>query len=334
MATGYLFHVNENHFSPGFMSTLETILDRGGILSCIEVQSSDGFGAVYQVRINTREPDGEWYRRCLTEHNYVHWKKEKELLRKGDLFPSIKGTGFKVFNHHKHRSSNVQIKLVNLAFAGCITHMKEAIIEEIEVFETVSKLKQPGIAKYYGCVVENGLITGIAVKKYRKTLARVLRENDTPCSHLSSANLVYAATAMERLGLCISPIKPSSVVLDDRNNMVLADMHCAFPSWWLGGTKRWDPEDCSGPNALQAHKKDESEHCYPLKDLFSKICSRVCIEGYAGEPSRKAKRLSKTTTFSCGRAVCETQNRQEEHLSGGRMNIHKLWRYEGPNALL
>ncbi|KAI8319033.1 hypothetical protein GQ54DRAFT_299662 [Martensiomyces pterosporus] len=322
----HLCNIDLRHFSLGFVTTIQTILSRGGILSCIETRDITKHGLIRQVRINTREPDGEWYHRCLTEHNYHQWAAQKTLLRKEDVFPKAKGMGFKTFDHTKHSPKDVHIKLVNLAYAGCIPNMREAFVEEIATVERASKLNHPGIAEYYGCVVENGLITGIAMKRYVVSLEQALGKSGIRCSKFSSQSLVYAATALERLDMCVSTIKPSDVMLDQEGSLVLVDMDCAFPGWWMGGTKKWNRnEHCGSPQP----SSDSCECCYPLKQLFSRICSKVCIETRAADKHGRPQHTYQASVTSCKRPVCCLDPFDDDPLEDASPHhVHELWRSE------
>jgi serine/threonine protein kinase len=75
---------------------------------------------------------------------------------------------------------DVHMKTLTFAFtdedAEKHTCMGDALLAEAKVYEILKQHPHPNIARYYGCVSKSGYLTGLALKKYKKSLADLVRE--------------------------------------------------------------------------------------------------------------------------------------------------------------
>lgn len=121
------------------------------------------------------------------------------------------------------------------------THIADQVLKEAEVCEILQRHPHPNIAKYLGCEVHNGRITGICFVKYPETLMQ--RVN--PRGHMKRAYRHYSQTLADRdsildgiesgihhlhsLGLIHNDINPSNIMLNG-NTPVIIDFNSCRPT--------------------------------------------------------------------------------------------------------
>ncbi|KAJ2383519.1 hypothetical protein GGI05_005290, partial [Coemansia sp. RSA 2603] len=232
----------------------------------------------YEVRINTRESDGHWYHRCLTESNHHLWRNQKQRIHRRNIYPcapvdytNVQGHGIlgptKVFSG-PYDPQYVDIRLFNLQYVGWVPNIRAEFYREVVARQKLSKLKLPGLSEYLGCVVENGLIVGIAISKSPCSLEQALNQ-DMPCTEMHSKDLVDTVAVMQRLSLIKSPIYPSAVGLDRYNRMTLESIECMFDSDWHGGTKPMRADVMHDDDASTLARNNA------LAPVFSRLCSKT-----------------------------------------------------------
>lgn len=134
-------------------------------------------------------------------------------------------------------SNEVYIKEPSLFMYGSFwTHERptyfKQLQQEISAYERLRLHPHPNIAVFYGSVVEDGLITGLALRRYSKTLEELLEEeavsHDQRMAYLKDVE--NAMTHLHSLGLVHGDIDPVNVMLDDTcNSAVLVDFDCCLP---------------------------------------------------------------------------------------------------------
>ena len=132
------------------------------------------------------------------------------------------------------------------------------LFEEAEVLEFLQQYHHPNIIRYYGCVVNRGRITGLALERHKVILQ--YRFEDVPhdldiaaCMNGIRAGVRY----LHSLGLAHNDINPTNVALDDDDNPIILDYGSCkkFGEELIsGGTYGWVDEDYS--TSAQCH--DES----------------------------------------------------------------------------
>ncbi|KAJ1946924.1 hypothetical protein GGF37_000823 [Kickxella alabastrina] len=136
--------------------------------------------------------------------------------------------------------------------------LKQCIRNEIETYERVS---HPNICKYYGCVVEDGLVTGIVLEKLSKTLDRV--DIDDPEALISQ--LIQAVSYIHSLGIVHGDINPYNIMVDDER-LVLID----FDSVGAENGKQGTPGYMSSN-----YSKSMADDWYSVEQV-SKFIHNVC----------------------------------------------------------
>ncbi|KAJ2380445.1 hypothetical protein GGI05_006305, partial [Coemansia sp. RSA 2603] len=257
----------------------------------------------YEVRINTRENDGHWYHRCLTESNHHLWRNQKLRIHRRNIFPcapvdytNAQGKGLlgpiKVFSK-PYDPQYVDIRLFNLQYVGWVPNIRSKFYREVVARQKLSKLRLPGLSEYLGCVVENGLIVGIAIRKSTCSLDQALNQ-DMPCNEMHSKDLVDSVAIMQRLGLIKSPIYPSAVGLDRYNRMTLETIECMFASDWHGGTKPIRTDAIHKADAYSLARNNA------LAPVFSRLCSRTKTFG-----RKKYSAGAHDIYNACNRSTCK-----------------------------
>lgn len=109
----------------------------------------------------------------------------------------------------------------------------DQVLNEVQVYEILKDHPHPNIARYLGCEVHDGRITGICLPKYLETLSRIVN----PGSHGKRAlpqgsgrikNREGILTGIERgirhlhsLGLVHNDINPANIMLEDDTAIII-----------------------------------------------------------------------------------------------------------------
>ena len=135
----------------------------------------------------------------------------------------------------------------------------EATMREVDVCEILARNPHPNIAKYHGCIVEDGFIKGIVYEKYAETLADKVNPNSTAkrwfhygehtLEHGREAFMTQVTRAIEHLhslSLVHNDIKPDNLMLDFNGNAIVIDFDSCLPTgascFDVGRTEGWcDP---------------------------------------------------------------------------------------------
>ncbi|KAB5526495.1 kinase-like domain-containing protein [Coniochaeta sp. 2T2.1] len=154
------------------------------------------------------------------------------------------------------------IKQPNLMSFGTGVDLASLVLQELAACEVIRKHPHLNIAKYYGCAVSDGRVTGLCFKWYPETLMDKINPGRLNKSTFISSNDRTAARKMavrylsgieeavrqlHALGLVHNDINPANVMIteDDRPVLIDFDSTCA-PGTALDKTKRtygwFDPD--------------------------------------------------------------------------------------------
>jgi len=101
---------------------------------------------------------------------------------------------------------------------------------EVRVLEKLSRTPHPNIVAYHGCVVEDGLIVGIALEKCVKDLSERLRDTSTPLDiDKCLAQVAAALIHIHGLGYCHNDIKPHNIMVRADDSAALIDFDSCLP---------------------------------------------------------------------------------------------------------
>ncbi|KAJ1881472.1 hypothetical protein LPJ57_001590 [Coemansia sp. RSA 486] len=327
----FLAHIHQSRFSNEFVQSLKEILETCCVLSCIEravetshyCEQKKYMSIAYEVRVNTVEADGHWYHRCLTESNHHLWRWQKQRLYRKNIFPSApvdysNAQGKSTFGPIKvfdglYDPQSVEIRLFNLQYVGWVPNLRTEYYKEVVARQSLTQIQVPAVAEYLGCVVENGLIIGVALRKPKCSFEYALSQN-MPCAEMHSKDLVDTVAVMQRHGMVKSPIRPSAVALDTYNRLVLVGVDCMFSSSWCGGTKLLlTPETSQKELAYSLAKTN------PLGPVFARLCARIQSFGYDQHKSHAS-----IVTNSCNRSTCHYDYLNDHVLTARPHCFHTL----------
>jgi serine/threonine protein kinase len=138
--------------------------------------------------------------------------------------------------------------------------------EEIIMCEKLMHHPHPGIAKYYGVVVQDGRILGLAFKKYRRCLDEFDgTEPDCPSIENVCASIQAGIGHLHGLGVVHNDINPGNICIDEDGRAVIIDFNSARPTGerlgLRGGTTGFcrdtkiseEQNDLYGLRAIRAH---------------------------------------------------------------------------------
>lgn len=156
---------------------------------------------------------------------------------------------------------NLYIKRPKLV---CLDHEEEArflprlLLEEAEVLQFFQQHPHPNIINFYGCTVNRGRMTGLALEKHAIVLQ--YRHEDVPYPlDIDSCMLKIreGVKHIHSLGFAHNDLNPTNILLDSNDNPVVIDFgSCKRVGEELlsGGTHGWIDEDYS----ISAQSHDES----------------------------------------------------------------------------
>ncbi|KAJ1665299.1 hypothetical protein EV178_003357 [Coemansia sp. RSA 1646] len=236
--------IDTSHYSADFLATLESIvsLSNTRVIACAErlvpvdpvLYDPSTSSYHYEVRLTTEEcgtkrSSPSWQHYVLTNSNHMRWRLHRTTISKQNILPASSGcTRFRIY---QGALSKVYVRRFALEYIGCLTNLKARFYREIHERERLARMRLPGVAVYLGCVVQDGLVVGVALRRPMYSLDNALSRFDgVPCAEISSNYLVRATIAMQCAGMTLkAPVRPSAVVLDWNRCLVLADIGCLFP---------------------------------------------------------------------------------------------------------
>ncbi|KAF2796415.1 hypothetical protein K505DRAFT_415748 [Melanomma pulvis-pyrius CBS 109.77] len=132
------------------------------------------------------------------------------------------------------------------------------LYEEAEILEFLKQNHHPNIIRYYGCTVNRGRITGLALERHQVILQ--YRYEDVPhdLDIAACMNGIRAGVRhLHSLGLAHNDLNPTNIALDRNDNPIILDFGSCkkFGEELLsGGTYGWIDEDYS----TSARRHDET----------------------------------------------------------------------------
>jgi hypothetical protein len=112
---------------------------------------------------------------------------------------------------------------------GC-TFVAACLLNEATVLEKLRGHPHPNIAQYFGCVVKDGRVTQICLKRYKCSLAdyasRALSQEQRQAI---LAGVISAVEHLHSLGLAHNDICPYNVCIDEDGRPVIVDFDSCLP---------------------------------------------------------------------------------------------------------
>ena len=159
------------------------------------------------------------------------------------------------------------------------SNISEAVLNDIRACETLRRYPHPNIAKYYGCQVHSGRVTGLCFAKYPETLMERVNPGHLNKDELSQKapqstrnklnhylmGIKQGIDHMHSLGLVHNDITPTNFMITPDDIPVIIDFDSCLPEGLqLGLTKR----------TFQWHDPSAQFSCASNDDwAFKEICT-------------------------------------------------------------
>jgi len=122
------------------------------------------------------------------------------------------------------------------------TSTSKLVLQEAQICEFLTQFPHPNIARYLGCEVENGLITGLCFEKYGCTLYEKIKNAHTIDTAACLRSIEEGMKHLHSLGLVHGDLNPHNV-LSRRKSFVITDFDSCTrqgePIGLKGGTEGW-----------------------------------------------------------------------------------------------
>lgn len=102
----------------------------------------------------------------------------------------------------------------------------ERLVLEAEKLEMIrNNGGHPNICEYYGCVRQDQFVTGLALKKYPKTLQALMKEEDMILDKRLKLyrRITNGAQFLHRLGLVHNDLNPNNIMVDENDQVAIID---------------------------------------------------------------------------------------------------------------
>ncbi|KAI0875732.1 kinase-like domain-containing protein [Hypoxylon argillaceum] len=142
--------------------------------------------------------------------------------------------------------ANIYLKRANLldyhpeihkdGVSGC-----DVLLEEAKIYETLRLHPHKNIARYYGCLVEEGNFHALCLEKYPATLKD--RQGDLSVAEKTRImqEIRDAVAHLHSLGLVHNDLKPNNIMITDDGTAILIDFDSCRPAGELMGVKGSTP---------------------------------------------------------------------------------------------
>ncbi|KAJ6154278.1 hypothetical protein N7485_012647 [Penicillium canescens] len=109
----------------------------------------------------------------------------------------------------------------------------EDVLHEVRIYELLRRHAHPNIANYLGCQVSNGMITGLCLQKYPRTLLKEINPGSLNKRHLRNTRVVgkdYTSILadiergirhLHSLGLVHNDINPNNIMIDNGRAIII-----------------------------------------------------------------------------------------------------------------
>ena len=126
-------------------------------------------------------------------------------------------------------------------------NIAKLLLEEAKVYERLTKEPHPNITKYHGCVVRDGRIVGLALKRYHRTLLERMRNSEGQLNGIICLKYMEGIKAgvdhIHSLGLAHNDLNPSNIMFAKGDDTpVIIDFDACRPenaALAKGGTPGW-----------------------------------------------------------------------------------------------
>jgi hypothetical protein len=123
------------------------------------------------------------------------------------------------------------------------TLVRDAFFVEVSAYETLRSNPHAGIAEYRGCIVVDGYVEGIVLKKYKRTLMEAVNQGLEIDKDRIIDIITDAVAHIHSFGLVHNDLNPDNIMLNDNLDPVIIDMETCMaesrPAIYKLGTPGW-----------------------------------------------------------------------------------------------
>lgn len=133
-------------------------------------------------------------------------------------------------------NDDVYVKAGDLDYIGESDITPKFIKDEIKAYQTMDKAGIVGVPKYYGCVVEDGFVKGIAITKFSIDLDDLDRSIIQANADSLKSQLTSVVQSLHAIDIVHGDISPNNIMLDKNMKLFLIDFDSSGPEMYKGGT--------------------------------------------------------------------------------------------------
>jgi serine/threonine protein kinase len=145
---------------------------------------------------------------------------------------------------------NCYVKRPSLLYYGdteASTRLSEHILHEAQICEILQASPHPNIARYLGCLVDNGRITGLCFVKYDMTLSQRVSQASQPfdAKHLLQC-IREGVRHLHSLGIIHCDLNPTNILMWGESAVIADFDSCQMKGKKLGlkaGTRGWTSDN-------------------------------------------------------------------------------------------
>ncbi|KAI0104977.1 kinase-like domain-containing protein [Nemania sp. FL0031] len=137
---------------------------------------------------------------------------------------------------------NVYIKRVPwISYFPGIGNGCDVLIEEAKIYEKLRLHPHKNIARYYGCLVENGMFHALCIEKYAATLTDRQKDLSAEDKKRIMEDIRSGVAHLHSLGFVHNDLNPTNIMLTDDGTAVVIDFDSCRPAGEPLGIKRATP---------------------------------------------------------------------------------------------
>lgn len=202
--------------------------------SLLTLDSSDGTVYFGWIEVRKRELSLEQARDCL------------QRIPADEIYPPLPADMFSLKvasaepGHHIKRP-----KFASYRWAAGTKQLADRFLEEARTLHLVQRNPHANLVGFEGCLVEDGRIIGLLLKRYPTTLSDRVKAKDNKALDRASClrGIVDGLKHLHSLGMAHNDVNPSNVMLDEEDRPVIVDLGSCTPfgeRLTEGGTPGWN----------------------------------------------------------------------------------------------
>ncbi|KAH7134197.1 kinase-like domain-containing protein [Dactylonectria macrodidyma] len=127
-------------------------------------------------------------------------------------------------------------------------HISDLVLQEAGICEILTKHPHPNIVRYFGCLVEDGRISGLCLAKYNSKLSEKLVNSSVAKREMYYEGIKKGIHHLHQLGFIHNDLNPSNIMMDGNTPVIIDFDSCRPNGEKLGakaGTFKWELEEAT-----------------------------------------------------------------------------------------